>query len=91
MHASVKPSAQTQRLMYSDVSPLIYVKVPTFQNYVKYVRDVRHNGAYVIVPIVVSSCSRTSRREFFALHDGLHNKSFRVPNVISFLIRVILR
>lgn len=70
--------------MYWDASPLINVKVPTFQSYVKYVRDGSHNGAYVIGPIVLSSCSPTSRREFFALHDELHNKSFRVPNAISF-------
>lgn len=72
--------------MYWDASPLINVKVPTFQSYVKYVRDGSHNGAYVICigPIVLSSCSPTSRREFFALHDGLHNKSFRVPIAISF-------
>lgn len=70
--------------MYWHASPLINVKVPTFQSYVKYVRDGSHNGAYVIGPIVLSSCSPTSRREFFALHDELHNKSFRVPNAISF-------
>lgn len=83
-YTSVKLSTQTRRLVYWDASPLINVKVPTFQSYVKYVRDGSHNGAYVIGPIVLSSCSPTSRREFFALHDGLHNKSFRVPNVISF-------
>lgn len=70
--------------MYWHASPLINVKVPTFQSYVKYVRDGSHNGAYVIGPIVLSSCSPTSRCEFFALHDELHNKSFRVPNAISF-------
>lgn len=70
--------------MYWHASPLINVKVPTFRSYVKYVRDCSHNGAYVIGPIVLSSCSPTSRREFFALHDGLHNKSFRVPIAISF-------
>lgn len=83
-YTSVKLSTQTRRLVYWDASPLINVKVPTFQSYVKYVRDGSHNGAYVIGPIVLSSCSPTSRREFFALHDELHNKSFRVPNAISF-------
>lgn len=85
-YTSVKLSTQTRRLVYWDASPLINVKVPTFQSYVKYVRDGSHNGAYVICigPIVLSSCSPTSRREFFALHDELHNESFRVPNAISF-------